>query len=153
MSPGQHAQLKISSKSLSTWYLRRSRRRFWKSESDTDKQAAYYTLYTVLVTLSKLLAPAMPFLSDEMYRNLVCSIDPKAPESVHLAKWPKVDETKIDETLNREMSLVMKLVSLGHNARQKANRKVRQPLSEARVCTSAPRRTSCCGNIFFPDNG
>jgi len=116
---------------LSTWYLRRSRRRFWKSESDKDKQAAYSTLYTALVTLAKLLAPAMPFLADELYRNLVCSIDEKAPESVHLAKWPKPDETMIDETLNREMALVMKLVSLGHNARQKANRKVRQPLTEA----------------------
>lgn len=129
--PGATRPIEAFVESLSTWYLRRSRRRFWKSESDSDKQAAYYTLYTVLVTLAKLLAPAMPFLADEMYRNLVCSLDSKAPESVHLAKWPKVDETKIDETLNREMALVMKLVSLGHNARQKANRKVRQPLSEA----------------------
>ena len=124
--------------SLSTWYLRRSRRRFWKSESDTDKQAAYSTLYTALVTLAKLLAPAMPFLADEMYRNLVCSIDAKAPESVHLAKWPKADESQIDETLNREMGLVMKLVSLGHNARQKANRKVRQPLDEAAFALARP---------------
>jgi isoleucyl-tRNA synthetase len=123
---------------LSTWYLRRSRRRFWKSESDTDKQAAYSTLYTALVTLAKLLAPAMPFLADEMYRNLVCSTDAKAPESVHLANWPKADESQIDETLNREMTLVMKLVSLGHNARQKANRKVRQPLAEAAFALSRP---------------
>jgi isoleucyl-tRNA synthetase len=124
--------------SLSTWYLRRSRRRFWKSESDTDKQAAYSTLYTALVTLAKLLAPAMPFLADEIYRNLVCSIDAKAPESVHLANWPKADESQIDETLNREMALVMKLVSLGHNARQKANRKVRQPLVEAAFTLAHP---------------
>ena len=123
---------------LSTWYLRRSRRRFWKSESDTDKQAAYSTLYNTLVTLAKLLAPAMPFLADEMYRNLVCSNDEKAPESVHLAKWPKTDESQIDETLNREMALVMKLVSLGHNARQKANRKVRQPLAEAAFTLARP---------------
>ena len=116
---------------LSTWYLRRSRRRFWKSESDSDKQAAYSTLYTALVTLSKLLAPAMPFLADELYQNLVRSVDPKAAESVHLATWPKVDETRLDEALNRDMTLVMKLVSLGHSARQKANRKVRQPLAEA----------------------
>ena len=123
---------------LSTWYLRCSRRRFWKSESDTDKHAAYTTLYTALVTLAKLLAPAMPFLADEMYRNLVCSTDEKAPESVHLAKWPKADESQIDETLNREMALVMKLVSLGHNARQKANRKVRQPLAEAAFALARP---------------
>jgi isoleucyl-tRNA synthetase len=121
---------------LSTWYLRRSRRRFWKSESDTDKQSAYVTLYTVLVTLAKLIAPAMPFMADEIYRNLVCSIDPKAPESVHLAKWPRADESYIDENLNREMALVMKMVSLGHNARQKANRKVRQPLAEAAFALS-----------------
>ncbi|RME90216.1 MAG: isoleucine--tRNA ligase [Anaerolineae bacterium] len=116
---------------LSTWYLRRSRRRFWKSESDADKQAAYTTLYTTLVTLSKILAPAMPFLAEELYQNLVRSVDPKAPESVHLATWPTFDPTLIDEQLNREMALITRLVSLGHAARQKANRKVRQPLAEA----------------------
>jgi isoleucyl-tRNA synthetase len=116
---------------LSTWYLRRSRRRFWKSGSDEDKQAAYNTLYTALVLVGKLIAPAMPFLADEFYQNLVRSVDQSAPESVHLADWPKYDETLIDEKLNREMSLVIKLVSLGHSARQKANRKVRQPLREA----------------------
>jgi isoleucyl-tRNA synthetase len=116
---------------MSTWYLRRSRRRFWKSGSDADKQAAYGTLYTALVTLSKLIAPAMPFLADELHQNLVCSIDGLAPESVHLAEWPKFDEALVDEQLNRDMALVMKLVSLGHAARQKANRKVRQPLKEA----------------------
>jgi isoleucyl-tRNA synthetase len=116
---------------LSTWYLRRSRRRFWKSESDSDKQAAYSTLYTALVTISKLLAPAMPFLAEELYQNLVRSVDETAPESVHLAKWPEALPEMIDEGLNRDMALVMRLVSLGHAARQKANRKVRQPLAEA----------------------
>lgn len=115
---------------MSTWYLRRSRRRFWKSESDSDKQAAYSTLYTALVTISKLLAPSMPFLADELYQNLVRTVDDTAPESVHLAEWPKVLPEMIDESLNRDMTLVMKLVSLGHSARQKANRKVRQPLAE-----------------------
>ena len=115
---------------LSTWYLRRSRRRFWKSESDSDKQAAYSTLYTALVTVSKLLAPAMPFLADELYQNLVRSVDTTAPESVHLATWPEVLPEMIDESLNSDMALVMKFVSLGHSARQKANRKVRQPLAE-----------------------
>jgi isoleucyl-tRNA synthetase len=80
----------------------------------------------------------MPFLADEMYRNLVCSVDAEAPESVHLAAWPKVDEAQIDETLNLEMALVMKMVSLGHNARQKANRKVRQPLAEAAFALGRP---------------
>jgi isoleucyl-tRNA synthetase len=116
---------------LSTWYLRRSRRRFWKSESDSDKQAAYSTLYTALVTVAKLLAPAMPFLAEEMYQNLVRSLDEGAPESVHLSRWPDVLPEMIDESLNRDMALVMRLVSLGHSARQKANRKVRQPLAEA----------------------
>jgi isoleucyl-tRNA synthetase len=129
--PGATRPIETFVEELSTWYLRRSRRRFWKSESDCDKQAAYNTLYTVLVTLAKLLAPAMPFLADEMYCNLISSIDEKAPESVHLASWPKADLSLINETLNREMAIVMKLVSLGHNARQKANRKVRQPLVEA----------------------
>jgi isoleucyl-tRNA synthetase len=116
---------------LSTWYLRRSRRRFWKSESDSDKQAAYSTLYTALVTVAKLLAPAMPFLAEDLYQNLVRSVEEAAPESVHLAEWPEVLPEMIDESLNRDMALVMRLVSLGHSARQKANRKVRQPLAEA----------------------
>ncbi len=116
---------------LSTWYLRRSRRRFWKSESDTDKQAAYATLYTALTTISKLLAPSMPFLADELHQNLVRSFDPQAPESVHLATWPEVNPDLVDEKLNRDMALVMRLASLGHAARSKANRKVRQPLAEA----------------------
>jgi isoleucyl-tRNA synthetase len=117
--------------SLSTWYLRLSRRRFWRSEADADKAAAYYTLHTALVTLAKLLAPTMPFIADELYQNLVRSVDADAPESVHLASWAELDESLIDETLNREMDAVMKLVSLGHAARQKASLKVRQPLAEA----------------------
>ncbi len=116
---------------LSTWYLRRSRRRFWKSGSDADKESAYYTLYTALVTVAKLLAPAMPFLAEELYQNLVCSVDENAPESVHLANWPTWEAERIQEDLNRDMALIMRLVSLGHSARQKANRRVRQPLSEA----------------------
>ncbi|MBK6646598.1 MAG: isoleucine--tRNA ligase [Anaerolineales bacterium] len=116
---------------LSTWYVRRSRRRFWKNESSSDKQSAYSTLYTALVTVAKLIAPAMPFVAEELYQNLVRSVDETAPESVHLAEWPVVMEEFIDESLNTEMDLVMKLVSLGHSARQKANRKVRQPLAEA----------------------
>jgi isoleucyl-tRNA synthetase len=116
---------------LSTWYLRRSRRRFWKSESDSDKQSAYQTLYTALVTVAKMLSPSMPFLAEELYQNLVRSVDQFAPESVSLAEWPAYDEAFVDEDLNRDMAVVTKLVSLGHSARQKANRKVRQPLAEA----------------------
>ncbi|MCC7119862.1 MAG: isoleucine--tRNA ligase [Anaerolineales bacterium] len=123
---------------LSTWYVRRSRRRFWKNDSPADKQAAYSTLYTALVTVAKLIAPAMPFLADELYQNLVRSVDETAPESVHLAEWPQALEEFIDEALNKEMQLVMKLVSLGHSARQKANRKVRQPLAEAAFSVGNP---------------
>ena len=121
---------------LSTWYLRRSRRRFWKSDADADKQAAYATLYTALVTVSKLLAPTMPFLADELYQNLVRSVDENAPESVHLTDWVEYNPALIDEKLNAEMALTMKLASLGHAARNKANRKVRQPLAEVAYSVS-----------------
>ncbi|MDD2920956.1 MAG: isoleucine--tRNA ligase [Anaerolineales bacterium] len=133
---------------LSTWYVRRSRRRFWKNDSSADKQAAYSTLYTALVTVAKLIAPAMPFLAEELYQNLVRSIDETAPESVHLAEWPAVMEEFIDESLNRDMNLVMKLVSLGHSARQKANRKVRQPLAAAAFSVgTASERAALMNNV------
>jgi isoleucyl-tRNA synthetase len=133
---------------LSTWYVRRSRRRFWKNDSDSDKQAAYSTLYTALVTIAKLIAPAMPFLSEELYQNLVRSVDETAPESVHLAEWPKVMGEFIDESLNRDMGLIMRLVSLGHSARQKANRKVRQPLAEAAFSVGNPaERKALMNNV------
>ena len=122
---------------LSNWYLRRSRRRFWKSESDEDKKAAYATLYESLVIISKLLAPTMPFMADELYRNLVVSADSLAPNSVHLTDWPKFDPGLVNQDLINEMSLVMRLVSLGHAARNKANIKVRQPLSEVAFTVSS----------------
>jgi isoleucyl-tRNA synthetase len=126
---------------LSNWYVRRSRRRFWKSGDDADKAAAYLTLYECLVTLGKLLAPTMPFLSEALYRNLVGSVEKDAPESVHLAAWPAFDEALIDEGLLEEMRLVMRLVSLGHSARNSAQVKVRQPLAEVEfVLTSARER-------------
>jgi isoleucyl-tRNA synthetase len=136
--PGATRPIEAFVEKLSTWYVRRSRRRFWKNESDSDKQAAYSTLYTALVTVAKLIAPAMPFLAEELYQNLVRSVDERAPESVHLAEWPKVLPEFIDEPLNRDMELVMRLVSLGHSARQKANRKVRQPLAEAAFSVGNP---------------
>ena len=122
---------------LSKWYLRRSRRRFWKSESDADKNAAYATLYEALVSLSKLLAPTMPFLADELYLNLVYSTDDTAPESVHLADWPEFDDGLIDEALNRDMELIMTLASLGHSARNQATIKVRQPLADVAFSISS----------------
>jgi len=116
---------------LSNWYVRLSRRRFWKSEEDEDKAAAYYTLYECLTTLSKLLAPFMPFIAEEMYQNLSRSVDATAPESVHLCGYPQADVALIDEQLVEDTRLVMRLVSLGHGARNRAGLKLRQPLAQA----------------------
>ncbi|MEX1104081.1 MAG: DUF5915 domain-containing protein, partial [Dehalococcoidia bacterium] len=122
---------------LSNWYVRRSRRRFWRgvSANDEDKQSAYHTLYTALVTLSKLLAPFTPFIAEEMYQNLVRSLDPDAPMSVHLVMWPEPDRGRIDESLNAETQLVKRISSLGRAARAKAQIKVRQPVAEVVVKT------------------
>lgn len=114
---------------LSTWYVRRSRRRFWKSESDSDKETAYLTLYTCLETLVRLMAPMMPFWTEEIYQNLVRSTDPQASESVHLTNYPEADEKMIDTNLSAEMALVRKVVSMGHAARKDSKMKVRQPLA------------------------
>jgi len=122
---------------LSNWYVRRSRRRFWKSESDADKLAAYTTLYQCLVTLSKLLAPFTPFLAEEMYQNLVRSALPDAPDSVHLADFPVADMSKIDKQLADDTQLVMKVSSLGRAARSQAGIKVRQPLTHVVVSVAS----------------
>ncbi len=121
---------------LSNWYVRRSRRRFWKSENDADKLSAYTTLYSCLVTLAKLLAPFMPFLAEELYQNLVVSAFPEAPDSVHLADFPVADETKIDKQLSEDTQLAMKISSLGRAARSKAGIRVRQPVATNYVSMS-----------------
>jgi len=120
---------------LSNWYVRRSRRRFWKSESDADKLSAYTALYECLVTLSKLLAPLTPFVAEEIYQNLVRSAYPEEPESVHLAQFPIADLEKVDEGLAQDIQLAMKVASLGRAARSNAGIKVRQPLAEVKVLT------------------
>ncbi len=120
---------------LSNWYVRRSRRRFWKSEEDADKLAAYRTLYQCLVTVAKLLAPFMPFIAEELYQNLVRSVDETAPRSVHHCDFPVADEALIDEELVKDTRLVMRVASLGHGARNRAGIKVRQPLAQALVKT------------------
>ena len=112
---------------LSNWYVRRSRRRFWKSENDGDKNDAYQTLYKVLVVFSKLLAPFMPFMSEEIYQNL------HGGDSVHLANWPKYRAEYVDEQLNQQNHLVRSIVTIGHQLRSKNKIKVRQPLSLAEV--------------------
>jgi isoleucyl-tRNA synthetase len=118
---------------LSNWYVRRSRRRFWKSGSGLDKLAAHQTLYQCLVTLTKLLAPFLPFLAEELYQNLVRSLDREAPESVHHCDWPKATPELIDEQLLERVELVRLLVSLGRAARNAAGIKVRQPLARMAV--------------------
>ncbi|KAB8143387.1 isoleucine--tRNA ligase [Chloroflexia bacterium SDU3-3] len=114
---------------LSNWYVRRNRRRFWKEEHDGDKEAAYHTLYTCLVTLAKLMAPFTPYMAEEIYQNLAQG-DAKEAESVHLTTWPTYDEALIDEQLLADTALLMEAVSLGRAARKGAAVKVRQPLKE-----------------------
>ncbi len=117
---------------LSNWYVRRSRRRFWKSESDIDKTEAYKTLYIVLTEFAKIIAPFMPFVADEIYRNLTANLKDNE-SSVHLCDWPKPNENLINEELNTEMSVIRRIVNLGHGVRAKAQIKVRQPLGKVQV--------------------
>lgn len=118
---------------LSNWYVRRSRERFWQEEMNQDKINAYMTLYTVLETLSKLIAPFVPFMAEEIYRNLVKKVDNNAPESVHLCSYPQVDEKFIDKKLEENMDFVLKLVVQGRACRNKANIKNRQPIGKMYV--------------------
>jgi len=118
---------------LSTWYVRRSRRRFWKAADDADKRAAQATLYEVLTTLTRLLAPFLPFVSESIYQNLVRAVDPTAPESVHHTAYPEVDAAAIDRDLERQVEVARRLVGLGRAAREQASIRVRQPLALARV--------------------
>ncbi len=118
---------------LSNWYVRRSRRRFWKSEHDADKNTAYATLYHVLVKFAKTLAPIVPFITEVMYQNLVCSVRPEAYQSIHHTAWPQSDLTTKDDALIEQMSLARRVASLGLSARANANLKVRQPLSKVLV--------------------
>lgn len=118
---------------LSNWYVRRNRRRFWKAEQDADKGAAFATLHTCLSTLARLLAPFMPFLSETLYQNLVRSHNAGAPKSVHLAPWPEVDASQIDEDLLETTALLLETVSLGRSARRTAGLRIRQPVAELLV--------------------
>lgn len=120
--------------------MRRSRRRFWKSEHDDDKHTAYATLYHVTVKFIRLLAPFIPFMTETMYQNLVRSVRLDAYESVHHTAWPQVDEAAIDTSLLEQMALARQIASLGLSARNAAGLKVRQPLSKALVHTPGKRR-------------
>lgn len=118
---------------LSNWYVRRCRTRFWAKGMEQDKINAYLTLYTCLVTVSKLAAPMIPFMTEEIYRNLVCSVDPSAPESVHLTDYPVADEAFFDAELEENMDNVRRVVALGRAARNSSGIKNRQPIAKMLV--------------------
>jgi isoleucyl-tRNA synthetase len=124
---------------LTNWYIRLSRRRFWKSEDDADKLDAYATLYAVLVQFSTVLAPFMPFITEEIYQRLVVAIDPRAPRSVHWCDYPQVDATAIDAELERRMQVTRAVVALGRKLREEHRLKVRQPLAGLQIASGDPR--------------
>ena len=127
---GSANQIEAFTDRLSNWYVRRNRERFWGTELTDDKIGAYVTLYRVLVTLSKISAPFIPFMTEEIYQNLVGGLDRDAEESIHLCSWPEVDETEVDKNLEAEMDLAYTIVKLGRSARNSVNIKNRQPLSK-----------------------
>ena len=118
---------------MSNWYVRLGRERFWAKGMEQDKINAYMTLYTALVTIAKTAAPMIPFMTEEIYRNLVCSLDASAPESVHLCDFPTVEEAWIDKKLEQDMDEVLQIVVLGRACRNNANLKQRQPLAQMYV--------------------
>ena len=122
---------------MSNWYVRRCRERFWAQGMSDDKVNAYMTLYTALVTIAKTAAPMIPFMTEDIYRNLVCSIDKSAPESVHLCMFPEVNEDMIDKKLENDMEEALNIVVLGRAARNGSNMKNRQPLNKMFVKADA----------------
>ena len=118
---------------MSNWYVRRSRERFWAKGMEQDKINAYMTLYTALVNVAKAASPMIPFMTEDIYQNLVRSIDKNAPESIHLCEFPSVDEMHIDKQLEADMDEVLKVVVLGRAARNTANIKNRQPIGKMYV--------------------
>ena len=134
---GAALQIEEFTDELSNWYVRRNRSRYWSEELTNDKIGAYVTLYRVLVTLSKVSAPFVPFITEEIYQNLVVNLDSSAEESIHLTRWPEVDESAINKELEKEMDLAYTIVKLGRSARNGANIKNRQPLSEILVSTAS----------------
>ncbi|MEN6471985.1 MAG: isoleucine--tRNA ligase [Clostridiaceae bacterium] len=125
---------------LSNWYVRRDRERYWGSEMTADKEAAYMTLYTVLKTLAHVCAPFIPFMAEEIYQNLVRSVDNDAPESIHLSRFPEADSSFIDPALEHDMDAVLNIVVLGRSARNAAAIKNRQPLQRMFVQGKALER-------------
>jgi isoleucyl-tRNA synthetase len=115
---------------MSNWYVRRSRERFWAKGMEQDKINAYMTLYTALVTTCKAAAPMIPFMTEDIYRNIVCKVDASAPESIHLCDFPTVDAAQIDKELEKSMDEVLKVVVMGRACRNTANIKNRQPIAK-----------------------
>jgi len=120
---------------LTNWYIRRSRRRFWKSEADSDKAAAHWTLYEVLTTLATLIAPFTPYLAEQMHQGLVRPFRKDSTMSVHLDEWPEADPSQVDSAIVERMAAARQAVTLGHAARQNASLGVRQPLASATIVT------------------
>ena len=118
---------------MSNWYVRRSRERFWAKGMEQDKINAYMTLYTALTEVSRAAAPMIPFMTEDIYQNLVRSIDTEAPESIHLCDFPIVNEGYIDKELESYMDQVLKLVVMGRACRNTANIKNRQPIGQMYV--------------------
>ena len=127
---GSSLQIEAFTDKLSNWYVRRNRERFWGTKLNDDKIGAYVTLYRVLVTLCKISAPYIPFMTEEIYQNLVVGLDKNAEESIHLCLWPEVNENEIDPKLEEEMDLAYTIVKLGRSCRNSVNIKNRQPLSK-----------------------
>ena len=133
---------------MSNWYVRRSRERFWAKGMEQDKINAYMTLYTALVTVCKVAAPMIPFMTEDIYQNLVRSLDKTAPESIHLCDFPAVNESCIDKELEAKMDEVLKVVVMGRAARNTANIKNRQPIGQDvcegrdQLCRSSIRKSS-----------
>ena len=121
---------------ISNWYVRRNRRRFWKSENDIDKYGAYLTLYNVLVNYIKVLSPVIPFITEKIYENLVFKINDKSQSSIHLCDFPEVIEEFNDDQLVKNVDTIKEIVSLGRSARNKSNLKIRQPLADIKVFIS-----------------
>ncbi|GIW35566.1 isoleucine--tRNA ligase [Meiothermus sp.] len=134
---------------LSNWYVRRNRRRFWKNEDAADRESAYATLWEALVVVAQMAAPFTPFVAEALWQNLVRSVLPEAPESVHLSDWPKADSRLLDETLLTQMGAVVKVVGLARSARAISGIKTRMPLP--RVLVTAPTEAELAGLRHFAD--
>jgi isoleucyl-tRNA synthetase len=139
------------SDAFSNWYLRRSRRRFWRAESDLDKESAYQTMYEVLTTLTRLMAPILPFLAEEMYENLVRSVNPDAPATVHLQDFPAVDPTRVDGALETQIDCVIRTKNLGLSLRNAARLKIRQPLGELLVRAANDAERAVLADTHFAE--